>query len=128
MFTVEKGIPYPVGVRRDRNGINFSMITSCENAGVVLYNKDGKNIEKKIPFKKEHEIGNVKCFYLHGLTKEVVYAFYEEDTIIQDERGKAFAGHFPYGDRKSLEDLVLPAIAKQDDYDWEGDVSPAIRY
>lgn len=128
MFTIEKGVPYPVGAHRDKSGINFSMISANEDAGVILFDKSGKNIRKKIPFQKEHEIGNVKCFYLDGLTGDVIYAFYEGDTLLRDERGQAFLENFSYGDVRMLEEPVIPAVLKTDDYDWEGDKSPAISY
>ena len=61
-FKILLGNPYPLGATTlSNNEINFAVVLNTVNiCGIVLYEKNKKE-ETRIPFKKEHKIGNIYC-------------------------------------------------------------------
>ena len=76
-FRIKKGQPYPLGATLKSSGVNFSMVNSSqEECGLILYHKSSEEIQK-IPFEKNHRIGNISCFFVEGLPiEEYEYNFY----------------------------------------------------
>ncbi len=128
MLTVKRGIPYPLGANRDRSGINFSFVTKESDAGVIIYDKDGKQIKERISFPEEYAVGNIRCMNVEGLSGDVVYAFYEKESVVRDERGRAFLGCYEYGEKELAGRKTAPALICTEEYDWGGDKKSVIPY
>lgn len=116
---IKKGQPYPLGATVKGNGINFSMVNSSqEECGVILY-YSGEDREKKIPFNKRHQIGNISCMFVEGLDKEgVEYNFYIGDKVKVDPYAKRILGNEQWRFAENNE-LNLHGGFYQSQFDWQ---------
>ena len=128
-MNITKGIPYPLGVHIDNEGVNFAFVSTKTDCGVVLFSKDTMKEWKRIPFAEEYTIGNIQCMYISGISlKDKAYCFYEEDRLITDVRGRAYFGGYIYAEEPKYKEDVRPALFSTDDSEWKGDVYPHIPY
>lgn len=124
-----KGSPFPLGAKIEDNGVNFSYVSQKANCGIVLFDKDTLQEKEKIPFPPLYVVGNVHFMRVCGISIEnTAYCFYEEESYVTDDRGRAFCGGHVYGREEIWEKGARPALFVQQDYDWEGDVFPDIPY
>ncbi|MGN1147598.1 MAG: hypothetical protein ACI4TB_04195, partial [Lachnospiraceae bacterium] len=124
---ITKGIPYPLGVQRDSEGVNFAYVCTQADCGVALFDRTSLKELERIPFSEEYAVGNIYCMYIRGIPFEkTAYCFYEGNSLVPDVRGRAFLGGYKYG-QTSEEDVRL-ALFPSGDYDWEGDKNPHIAY
>lgn len=93
-FRIKKGQPYPLGATLKSSGVNFSMVNSSqEECGLILYHKSSEEIQK-IPFEKNHRIGNISCFFVEGLPiEEYEYNFYISEKTLVDPYAKRILGN-----------------------------------
>lgn len=118
-YHIKKGQPYPLGATVKGNGINFSMVNSSqEDCGVILYYSD-KEKEEKIPFNKRHQIGNISCLFIEGLSKEgVEYNFYIGDKVMVDPYAKKIVGNEEWRAAESQK-INLRGGFYQSQFDWQ---------
>ncbi len=128
-MNITKGMPYPLGIHIDKEGVNFAYVSTRTDCGVVLFFKDTMKEWKRIPFAEEYTIGNIKCMYISGISREdKAYCFYEEDRLITDVRGKAFLGGYRYAEIPSFAGNIRPALFPKGDSEWKEDINPRIPY
>lgn len=127
-FLLQKN-PYPLGARKEGNGIRFSFVSKAECCGILLYDKiTGKKLDR-IPCSQEDRIGNVYCKTVNLRDADrVSWLFYEEDRIVPDRRGRAFPGRkrLSYGKEAAAEDFRAAFITET--FDWGQDRFPKIPY
>lgn len=112
--------PYPLGAHCEGDGIRFSFASEKDACGVIIYDKQSKEKLEEIPFPSESKIGNIHCSYLTKYDpSEILYLFYEGDSIVSDRRGVVYADTKPYGECCSTEDLKAGFITE--DFDWAED-------
>lgn len=127
-MTITKGVPYPLGVTGDRDGVNFAYVCPQTECGVVLFERQSKKEWKRIPFPLEYALGDIHCMHVGGFPKEeYAYCFYEGNSLVSDRQGRAFLGGYEFGKHEEEETGKL-ALFKQDDYDWEEDRNPGLSY
>lgn len=126
---VIEGQPYPLGVSKCTDGINFSFVSEEKECGVVLFDRKSPEEIARIPFPDSYSIGNIHCMKLQGLLlKQISYCFYENDKLVTDTRGKGFTDGYLYGQPLNLLNDVRKAIVPDDKFDWSTDQMPNIPY
>lgn len=124
---ITRGNSYPLGATLFQEGIQFAYVSKEPDCGVILFDRETLKEKERIPFPASYITGDVHSMYLHGLTRECVYCFYEKNTLVTDVRGKVFFGMHIYG-KAGREGAVLPAGFITEEYDWEGDECPKLPY
>lgn len=119
-LSLKKGTPYPLGVMKSDEGVNFAAVTNTtEPSGVLLYAKSTRKLIAKLPFRPEEKTGNICCGRLDGFEpSECLYNFYSGDREYTDPYARAI-----FGTRKRYGEFCF-----RDDYDWEKDTLPEIPY
>lgn len=117
---------HPMGVSVGEKGIQFVFVSRSEECGVILYDAAGSEKEC-IPFPKHCRVGDVHTMCVSGVEEtEFTYAFFEGDRLVWDPFAGKFVGNEEYGCLEGVEGkraCFAPA-----EYDWEGDLSPAVPY
>ena len=118
-FRIKKGQPYPLGATLKSSGVNFSMVNSSqEECGLILYHKKSEQIQK-IPFEKNHRIGNISCFFVEGLSiEEYEYNFYISDESIVDPYAKYIIGNEVWRQAQD-KPISLRGGFYQSQFDWQ---------
>ena len=118
-FRIKKGQPYPLGATLKSSGVNFSMVNSSqEECGLILYHKNSEQIQK-IPFEKNHRIGNISCFFVEGLSiEEYEYNFYISDESIVDPYAKYIIGNEVWKQAQN-QAVSLRGGFYQSQFDWQ---------
>ena len=118
-FRIKKGQPYPLGATLKSSGVNFSMVNSSqEECGLILYHKKSEQIQK-IPFEKNHRIGNISCFFVEGLSiEEYEYNFYISDESIVDPYAKYIIGNEVWKQAQN-QAVSLRGGFYQSQFDWQ---------
>ncbi len=118
-FRIKKGQPYPLGATLKSSGVNFSMVNSSqEECGLILYHKSSEQIQK-IPFEKNHRIGNISCFFVEGLSiEEYEYNFYISDEPVVDPYAKYIIGNEVWKQAQN-QAVSLRGGFYQSQFDWQ---------
>ena len=125
---ITRGIPYPLGAQITATGVNFAYVSEKKDCGVVLFEKKTLVEKQRIPFPAEYAVGKVFCIHVGGIDiQNTAYCFYEQERLVTDERGRAFAGRKNYNAPQEA-GKVNPACFVEDTYDWEGDLPLEIPY
>lgn len=118
-FRIKKGQPYPLGAALKNSGVNFSMVNSSEEeCGLILYDKSSGQMQK-IPFEKNHRIGNISCFFVEGLpVEEYEYNFYIGEKQIVDPYAKRILGNEAWK-KAEKEPVSMRGGFYQPQFDWQ---------
>lgn len=127
-MNITKGMPYPLGAQKDKEGVNFSYVSVQADCGVVLFDAAARKEQKRIPFPSAYTVGNVWCMHVADNLTNMAYCFYEGNELVQDVRGRAFLDGYAYGMVPDLQEHVRLAFFPAEDYDWEDDKNPGIPY
>ena len=118
--------PYPLGVYRTETGVRVSMISEGDTCGLILYDKDKKQIGR-FELSNGYRMGKIRYGRMDFDNNEAIfYQLYSDDKVIFDPYMKAYNGRENFGERVEPEDLF--SIIENEDYDWEEDKSPGIPY
>lgn len=125
---INKGTPYPLGATETKDGINFAAVMYTRNAcGVILYDLQSGE-ERRIPFLREHRIGNICCMSVTCDVKKVyAYNFYDGDEIVTDPYAKRMFGSELWGAERDTAGGLRAGII-QKEFDWQGDEPLRIPY
>lgn len=117
-FRIKKGQPYPLGATLKSSGVNFSMVNSSQQeCGLILHHKMTGQTQK-IPFERNHRIGNISCFFVEGLLiEEYEYNFYISDKQFVDPYAKCILGNETWR-KADKEPLSLRSGFYQSQFDW----------
>lgn len=119
--------PYPLGAHAEAGRIRFAYATKAASCGVILYNRKTGRLLRKEAFSAEEKVGNVYCKYIEDLrADQISYQFYEGERKIPDPFARRFDNRKGYGKLKSESDLK--SLIPTEEFDWEGDKNPRLRY
>ena len=125
---ITRGVPYPLGISREKDGVNIAYESTSADCGVVFFTLTGKE-KKRIAFLPEYTVGNVHCMHVNdNLFANTVYCFYDGERLVADERGRRFWGHHVFGVKEKKTELPRLACLPSADYDWGKDQNPRIPY
>lgn len=123
-----KGIPLPLGVQAYAQGVNFAYVSSAEDCGVVLFDRNTRKETARLAFRKEDRVGRVYTMLLKDMALEKeAYCFYEGDRLMPDERARAFLGGTAYGSARREEPVKL-AILPPAGYEWGEEKTEKLPY
>ncbi len=125
---IKKGIPYPLGATMIDGRINFAAVMYTRNeCGVILY--DSKNDSKcRIPFRREHRIGNICCMSVVCSGGDAYeYNFYDGDQVITDPYARRIIGRERWGCAKEQTQQLRAGISSSE-FDWQEDAPLRIPY
>lgn len=124
----EKGHPLPLGVSRDRDGINFSIAVPQEkDAKLLLYQKDGKEPIEIIEM--ENSIGDLRCVRILDMDESVLFYNYLIDgKVTIDPYVKAICGKYEWLEKKDISKHEICGKIHEEEFDWEEDEFPGIPY
>lgn len=131
-FRIEKGRPYPIGVSRGGAGINVSMVSYARECGILLYDKNKKELGRVVLSGEACMEGvsrtGALCYAkLFWEGKEpVLYQFYEDGNIVYDSHMKEYMGHEKFGATVTPRNLY--GVLQPAEYDWEEDRNPLLPY
>ena len=117
---------FPLITQVTASGVRFCLETSASDCGIILYDrKSGDEIEK-IAFDSSDRIGNLYCKTVPDIDPaRTSYLYYIGNKSLSDKRALSLLPSDHYG--KELKE-PLKAIIYDEDYDWEGDCFPALKY
>lgn len=123
---IAAGRPYPIGISYCGNGINFSFSCEEEDCGLILYESDGFEEIRRIPFPKEGTVGKLHTLLVQGIDrKKTAYRFYVKEEEVIDEFAHVYYDSGEYGTPHTGQPYCGFLPVK---YQWEQDVSPALSY
>ena len=125
-FEILLGNPYPLGATPlSNNEINFAVVLNTVNiCGIVLYEKNTKE-ETRIPFKKEHKIGDIYCIKVAPINPHnYEYNFFIGEKVFTDPYAKIVWGNEKWG---SFPENLKAGFINQV-FDWEDDRPLMIEY
>ena len=125
-YKILPGSPYPLGVTKIGNGINFAISLHRECRCILsLYQCGKKEAFLKIPFSDENADGTVYSVRVEGVTEEEFeYAYLVDDQPLIDPYSVNLTERSEWGIGCSrTADRVHSKISVKD-YDWEGDQAP----
>lgn len=129
---IHPGYPALMGANRIAEGMNFAAeIPRGKEASLVLYRKGSKNPWREIPFPEESRTGEICALLISGLdSSKYEYNFRIGGEICQDPYAYGIRGREQFGAVRPSdgEHDIRCTFLPQEDYDWEGDVPPAIAY
>ena len=118
---------HPYGVNRVDKGLQVLFVSKSEECGIILYEEASGKEMRRIPFSKEHKIGNVYYMYVEDVDiRKISYLFYEDGNLIADKYARAYIVDNEFGRMKGEESYK--AILRDDEYDWEDDCCPCLSY
>ncbi len=117
---------FPLITQVTDSGIRFCLETDLEVCGIVLYDLATGNEIKRIAFEQSDRVGNLYCKTVEGYDpKKISYAFYIVNHIVTDARATRLVPGRSYG--MAVKE-PLKAVIYNEDYDWEGDTCPRLKY
>lgn len=133
---VKAGRPYPLGVYRENDGIQISMVAEGKTCGILLYDRDKKLIGQaelskasrmgKLCYGKIDGKSNETLEDLLNTNKPFFYQLYTDGEVIFDTHMKAYEGCKTFGG--IVEPKELYGCLGGEEFDWENDVCPMIPY
>lgn len=130
-LSVSKGYPSLLGANKIAEGLNFAAEIPCgQEASLVLYRKGSSVPWKEIPFTEECRTGKICALLVKGLNRaNFEYNFRIGGKIVQDPYAYGIRGRERFGAAvDAREHKVRCTFLPEEEYDWEGDVSPAVSY
>ena len=120
-------LPYPLGTRRENDGITFSFVSDKKDCGILLYDRESGRQKRKLAFSEEERKGNLYTKHIKLQNQgDFSYLFYEEDKKVPDAYARAFLPGNSYGKKRREEELR--AFIPEEAFDWEDDENPKIPY
>jgi len=120
-------LPYPLGARREDDGVTFSFASGKKDCGILLYDRESGRQKKKLAFSSDERLGNIYTKHIKLQNPgDLCYLFYEEEEKIPDVYAKAFKTGISYG--KKCKEEELKAFIPEEGFDWEDDKNPEIPY
>ena len=133
---VNAGKPYPIGVYREKDGIQISMVASGKTCGILLYDQD-KNPIGQAELSKASRLGKL-CYgkiesnsdktlnEIFEREKPFFYQLYADEEIIFDSYMKAYEGCKNFAHKVTSKELFgrLDSV----EFDREDDCCPGIPY
>ncbi len=112
------------GTHRVKGGVIFSMISSRDQCGIQIFDREGKRLLERIPFTQEERLGDVYIKRQEGLDPdEISYSFYEEGKAVPDRCARLVV-KTPFGQER--EECGIRALLPDGEFDWQGDKAPAV--
>lgn len=126
-FKVKKGNPFPLGVSRAGNGIQFArVVTEGLHCKLLLFEEGSKRAFYSFTFNQDYKTGNVYSVILTDFSLEHVEYCYEIDGKREiDCYAGLVSGREQWASKKWME---LRGRIKTQAFDWEDDCSPNIAY
>ena len=125
---ITRGVPYPLGVYKEKDGVNIAYESTSADCGVVFFTPTGKE-KRRIAFPSDYTVGNVHCMHVnHDLFTNTAYCFYEGERLVADERGRRFLDRHVHGMGEKKAKLPRLACLPSVDFDWGKDQNPRIPY
>ena len=152
-LTIQKGKPYPLGATPDEKGVNFALFSAhAEKVELCLFDESGA--QELDHYEITENDNNIWHIYLEGVKTGQVYGYrvygpynpkeglrFNPYKLLLDPYGKKMIGKliwhkaiFGYDIDSPDQDLsfstldsapyVPKSVVVDDDFDWEGDISP----
>ena len=117
---------FPLITQVTDGGIRFCLETDLDVCGIVIYDRHSGTELKRIPFEQSDRVGNLYCKTVSGFDPETIsYAFYIVNNIVTDARATRLVPGRSYG--MAVRE-PLKAVIYNEDYDWEDDKFPRLKY
>lgn len=127
-WKVEKGVPYPLGVTPQKNGINFSVISEHATSVTLAIFKPYESIPffKVTLDTKQNKTGSVWHIFIDGIEPNMKYGYYVSnyhngEILLLDPYSKNISGAQVWG-KNTKRYSAIP----QNDFDWKDDKRPQI--
>ena len=117
---------FPLITQVTAAGVRFCLETSSSDCGIILYDlKSGEEL-RKIAFESSDRIGNLYCKTVPDIDPgKTSYLYYIGKKLISDKRALRLLSGDHYGEELKE---PLKALIYDEDYDWEDDSFPALKY
>ncbi len=117
---------FPLITQETNDGIRFCLESRDSDCGIILYDKESGRQIDKIPFESADRIGNLFCKTISGYKAcDISYIYYIGSKLVTDPRATGLLSGREYG---TAVEAPLRAVIENNDYDWEGDVRPGLKY
>lgn len=125
---VVKGQPFPLGVDKKGNAVNFAVAAPTEKSvKLLLYKKDVKEPEEVVEM--DTSVGTVRCISLEEMDSSLLFYNYEiADKVVVDPYVKSIYGKHKWGEDKDADVQEICGKIDVEDYDWEEDAILSIPY
>ena len=124
----KKGVPLPLGVTIEEEGINFAVeLPEDREISLLLYKKGNKRlkVDREIFFPKENRQGKIAYLYVEDLNpEEYEYNFCCGGKVFQDPYARRIYGKEKWG--RSAKEVRCGFLTE--DFPWEGDKPLDIPY
>lgn len=117
---LNKGMPYPMGVRWTKKGINFAIaVPKNLSCAILFYHKQETIPFGKVQIPKQFRVGNVYTLLLDKSFQKYDYNYEIDGKVVQDPYAVHLIGKEKWGiDKKSEE---IKCRLNNSKFDWEGD-------
>ena len=121
-FSIKKGNTFPLGASLTGNGVQFSMINSCDReCGIVLISKKNTLNKVRVPFPEGCRTGNISSMILTNISaNDYAYRFYEGEEEYVDPYSGKILGNEVFGVKNNLT-YELSSDLDLQEFDWKDD-------
>ena len=125
---IVKGQPFPLGVEKIENRINFSLSApSGKSVNLLLYRERSSEPDEVV--KMESSVGEVRCIALEKVDGSLLFYNYEiNGEIIADPYVKAISGKHAWGEKKKICMHEIRGKIYEKEFEWEEDKPLEIPY
>jgi len=118
---IVKGQPFPLGVEKKENAVNFSVaVPAGQDVHLLLYKEDSIQPEEKVAM--DIAIGDVRCISLEEMDRLFHSYNYEVDgEVFIDPYVKDLYGKSVWGEKKEKSRHEIRGKIYAEDYDWGDD-------
>lgn len=130
-FRVRKGTPLPLGVTKENETVNFSVVApNCEVCNLVLLHKKNSKRDQCIPIPSDYRFGDVYSIIIENLPYEEYEYVYEIDgQVIVDPYAKVIIGREKWGRHSNyFDEYSLRGGFAFETFDWKEDQALEIPY
>lgn len=119
---------FPLGITKIEGGIHISATACGQTCSLVIFDKEGRQDSRKIPFPQKLRVGNVWSMDLLGEDLDKLeYCLEVDGEAVPDLFGRAFSGRERWGENQSVK-KPLRGLFATEQFDWEGDQPLEIPY
>lgn len=130
-FRVRKGTPLPLGVTKENESINFSIVApNCEVCKLVLLHKKNRKKDQDVLIPLEYRIGDVYSIIIENFPYEEYEYVYELDgQVIVDPYAKVIRGREKWGRYSQyFDNYAVRGGFSFHTFDWKEDAPLEIPY
>lgn len=126
-FKVKKGNPFPLGVSKTEEGVQFAkIVTEGYTCKLLLFESGCKRAFYSFTFDKNYQTGNIYSVILtDALLENIEYCYEIDGKRETDSYARLVTGKEQWASKKWLEQR---GKIRFQSFDWDGDTSPNIAY